>query len=115
MSITDSRPTPPRAPVGVVHLDRHARPAQTLPHGEPTKGVEPLPLPAPTPRALSDAQVRTVRNVLDRLDRSTGSKAVATKATAGHQQRTNTPGRAETGRQSICFWAPVCDGPKWSA
>jgi hypothetical protein len=27
-----------------------------------------LPLPTPTPRALSDAQVRTVKNVLDRLD-----------------------------------------------
>ena len=42
--------------------------AEALPHGDPTKGVELLPLPAPTPRALSDAQVRTVKNVLDRLE-----------------------------------------------
>jgi site-specific recombinase XerD len=43
-------------------------PAGLLRQGDPTKGVDLLPLPAPTPRALSDAQVRTVKNVLDRLD-----------------------------------------------
>ncbi|HEX9526517.1 MAG TPA: hypothetical protein VF951_03395 [Streptosporangiaceae bacterium] len=43
-------------------------PAGLLPHGDPTKGVDPLPLPAPEPRALTEAQVRTVKNVLDRLD-----------------------------------------------
>jgi site-specific recombinase XerC len=43
-------------------------PATLLPHGDPTKGVELLRLPAPDPRALSEAQVRTVKNVLDRLD-----------------------------------------------
>lgn len=45
----------------------HAEPG-LLPHGDPTKGVDLLPLPAPQPRALSEAQVRTVKNVLDRLD-----------------------------------------------
>ncbi|MGH3546738.1 MAG: tyrosine-type recombinase/integrase [Pseudonocardiaceae bacterium] len=45
----------------------HAEPS-LLPHGDPTKGAELLPLPAPEPRALSEAQVRTVKNVLDRLD-----------------------------------------------
>ncbi|MGW3473033.1 tyrosine-type recombinase/integrase [Saccharopolyspora sp. NPDC000995] len=39
-----------------------------LPHGDPAKGAELLPLPAPEPRALSEAQVRTMKNVLDRLD-----------------------------------------------
>jgi site-specific recombinase XerD len=39
-----------------------------LPQGDPTKGAELLPLPAPEPRALSEEQVRTVKNVLDRLD-----------------------------------------------
>jgi integrase len=34
----------------------------------PTKKVEPLPLPAPRVRALADAQVRTVKNVLDRIE-----------------------------------------------
>jgi integrase len=43
-------------------------PTETLPQGDPTKGVDLLPLPAPAPRALSEAQVRTVKNVLDRLD-----------------------------------------------
>lgn len=43
-------------------------PAGLLTHGDPTKGVEPLPLPAPQPRALNEAQVRTVKNILDRLD-----------------------------------------------
>ena len=43
-------------------------PGGLLPHGDPTKGVEPLRLPAPEPRALNDAQVRTVKNVLDRIE-----------------------------------------------
>ena len=43
-------------------------PSGLLVHGDPTKGVELLTLPAPQPRALTDAQVRTVKNVLDRLE-----------------------------------------------
>jgi integrase len=43
-------------------------PAGLLPHGDPTLRVELLRLPAPEPRALSAAHVRTVKNVLDRLD-----------------------------------------------
>jgi site-specific recombinase XerD len=43
-------------------------PAQLLPHGDPTTRVALLRLPAPEPRALSTAQVRTLKNVLDRLD-----------------------------------------------
>jgi len=43
-------------------------PGGLLVHGDPSKGVELLPLPAPQPRALTDAQVRTVKNVLDRLE-----------------------------------------------
>ncbi len=35
---------------------------------DPTKGVEALPLSAPEARALSEVQVRTVKNVLDRLE-----------------------------------------------
>lgn len=48
-------------------ITAHA-PTGLLPHGNPTKGVDLLPLPAPEPRALNEAQVRTVKNVLDRLD-----------------------------------------------
>ena len=43
-------------------------PSGLLPHGDPTSRVELLRLPAPEPRALSAAQVRTVKNVLDRLE-----------------------------------------------
>lgn len=43
-------------------------PAGLLRHGGPTKQVTPLPLPAPQPRALAAAQVRTVKNVVDRIE-----------------------------------------------
>ena len=43
-------------------------PAGLLRHGDPTKNVEPLRLPAPQVRALGGAQVRTVKNVLDRIE-----------------------------------------------
>ena len=43
-------------------------PAGLLPHGDPTKKVEPLRLPAPQVRALAGPQVRTVKNVLDRIE-----------------------------------------------
>jgi integrase len=43
-------------------------PSALLPHGDPTSRVELLRLPAPEPRAPSAAQVRTVKNVLDRLE-----------------------------------------------
>ncbi len=40
-----------------------------LPHGNPCAKVADLPLPAVEPRALTDAQVRSLKNVLDRLER----------------------------------------------
>ena len=43
-------------------------PAGLLRHGDPTKKVALLRLPAPQVRALSGAQVRTVKNVLDRIE-----------------------------------------------
>jgi Phage integrase family len=43
-------------------------PARLLRLGDPTKKVEPLPLPAPQVRALAAPQVRTVKNVLDRIE-----------------------------------------------
>src|SRR6266849_8294366 len=43
-------------------------PAGLLRHGDPTKKAEPLRLPAPQVRALTGAQVRTVKNVLDRIE-----------------------------------------------
>ncbi len=48
-------------------ITAHA-PAGLLRHGDPTKKVEPLPLPAPQVRALAGPQVRTVKNVLDRIE-----------------------------------------------
>jgi integrase len=43
-------------------------PAGLLRHGDPTKKVKPLRLPAPQVRALAGPQVRTVKNVLDRIE-----------------------------------------------
>jgi integrase len=43
-------------------------PVGLLRHGDPTKKVDPLRLPAPQVRALAGAQVRTVKNVLDRIE-----------------------------------------------
>ena len=40
-------------------------PAGLLRHGDPTKKVDLLRLPAPPVRALSGPQLRTVKNVLD--------------------------------------------------
>lgn len=36
--------------------------------GDPTKGIGELPLPPLEPRALSEAQIRTLKNLCDRLD-----------------------------------------------
>ncbi|NBE99610.1 MULTISPECIES: tyrosine-type recombinase/integrase [unclassified Nonomuraea] len=62
-------------------------PKALLRHGDPTKKVAPLPLPAPQPRALAAAQMRTVKNVVDRIEsfhelkgrrhRGTGARAHA--------------------------------------
>ncbi|MGV9326074.1 tyrosine-type recombinase/integrase [Streptosporangium sandarakinum] len=48
-------------------ITAHA-PAGLLRHGDPTKKVAPLPLPAPQPRALAAAQIRTVKNIVDRIE-----------------------------------------------
>ena len=48
-------------------ITAHA-PEGLLRHSDPTKKVAPLPLPAPQPRALAAAQVRTVKNVVDRIE-----------------------------------------------
>ncbi len=63
-------------------------PAGLLPHGDPTKGVGLLPLPAPEPRALNEAQLRTVKNVLDRLNefhRLKGRSAETSQAGRGRR------------------------------
>ncbi|MFB4269945.1 tyrosine-type recombinase/integrase [Nonomuraea sp. GTA35] len=48
-------------------ITAHA-PEGLLRHGDPTRKVPLLPLPAPQPRALAAAQVRTVKNVVDRIE-----------------------------------------------
>jgi site-specific recombinase XerD len=48
-------------------ITMHA-PAGPLRHGDPTKKVDLLRLPAPQVRALAEPQVRTVKNVLDRIE-----------------------------------------------
>lgn len=46
-----------------------AREPAALPHGNPCAKVSDLPLPPLEPRALSTSQVRSLKNVLDRLER----------------------------------------------
>ena len=46
-----------------------ARDPAALPHGNPCAKVTDLPLPPLEPRALSPGQVRSLKNVLDRLER----------------------------------------------
>jgi len=46
-----------------------AQAPQALPHGDPTNGVRVLPVPALGPRGLTEAQARSLKSVLDRLDR----------------------------------------------
>jgi integrase len=44
-----------------------AQDSTALPHGDPTTGVQGLPLPALEPRALTEVQVRSLKSLLDRL------------------------------------------------
>ena len=72
-------------------------PAGLLRHGDPTKKVAPLRLPAPQARALSGAQVRTVKNVLDRIEgfHQLGGRRLAAADTP--RRCTGMPGRCATG------------------
>lgn len=46
----------------------YAHAPQLMPAGDPTKGIGELPLPPLEPRALTDQQVATLKNLCDRLD-----------------------------------------------
>jgi len=46
-----------------------AQAPQVFPVGDPAKGIGELGLPALEPRALSPSQVRSLKNVCDRLER----------------------------------------------
>lgn len=46
----------------------HTQSSQTFAMGDPTKGVGELPLPALEPRALTERQIETLKNLCDRLD-----------------------------------------------
>lgn len=59
-----------------------------LPGGDPTKRADPPPLPAPTPRALSEAKVRTLKNTVDRIEtfhHLTGRRHRGAEAAAVHR------------------------------
>jgi site-specific recombinase XerC len=47
----------------------HAQAPQLFPVGDPAKGIGELGLPPLEPRALSEAQVRSLKNLCDRLER----------------------------------------------
>src|SRR5260370_18841206 len=64
-------------------------PAALLRHGDPTKKVEPLPLPAPQVRALAGPQVRTANTRLDRIEgfhQLNGRRHRGDQAPPGHRQ-----------------------------
>ena len=87
-------------------------PAGLLRHGDPTKKVDLLRLPAPQVRALAGPQVRTVKNMLDRIE---GFHQLNGRRHRGGGRRprcTGTPGRYETGRSSTSSWAPGCAAPR---
>jgi integrase len=47
----------------------HAQAPGLFPAGDPAKGIREVRLPPLEPRALSEAQVRSLKNVCDRLER----------------------------------------------
>ena len=87
-------------------------PAGLLRHGDPTKKVDLLRLPAPQVRALAGAQVRTVKNVLDRIE---GFHQLKGRRHRGGDRRrpcTATPGPCATGPSCTSSSAPGCAAPK---
>jgi site-specific recombinase XerD len=63
----------------------HAQSPRLLPMGDPTKGIGELALPPLEPRALSEQQVRSLKNLCDRLERFhhlTGRKWTQTDSAA---------------------------------
>jgi hypothetical protein len=86
-------------------------PAGLLRHGDPTKKVEPLPLPVPQVRALAGPLVRTVKNVLDRIE---GFHQLNGRRHRGGEapRCTGTPGRCGTGPSCTSSWAPGCAAPR---
>lgn len=75
-------------------ISAHA-PAALLPGGDPSKRVERLRLPAPEVRALNTAQVRTVKNVLDRLE--SFHQLTGRRHRSGGRGGSSGDGRAATG------------------
>ena len=55
--------------VGVHDLGGDVQAPELFPAGDPTKGIKELRLPPLEPRTLSEAQVRSLKNVCDRLER----------------------------------------------
>jgi hypothetical protein len=60
-----------------------------FPKGNPVKGIGELALPPPEPRSLSAAQIKSLKNLCDRLTSFTGAKDAAGKMT-------RSPGNGET-------------------
>jgi hypothetical protein len=90
-----------RAPglaVRVLHLGRRPHPGRAAAR-EPCAKVPDLPLPPLEPRALTVEEVRSLKNVLDRLAASTG---------AARPVGTGTPARCGTGRWSTRCCPPGC-------
>jgi site-specific recombinase XerD len=88
-------------------------PAGLLRHGEPTKQVAPLPLPAPQPHALAASQVRTVKNIVDRIEVFHELKGRRHRGTAA---RSHTHARPLRNRAIVyLLFGTGCAAPSWSA
>ena len=61
----------------------HTQEPSLFPAGDPAKGIKEIRLPPLEPRALSEAQVRSLKNVCDRLERFHGLKGREWKKNGG--------------------------------
>src|SRR5215203_3244599 len=81
-----------------------------FPVGDPAKGIRELGLPPLEPRALSPAQVRSLKNVCDRLERFHRLKGKRWASSATPPPVRRTAGRSATAPSSTSSFPPACAG-----
>lgn len=84
------------------------RAPDALSGGDPTSGVRTLALAPLEPRALTAAQVRSLKSIVDRLERFHARKGPAAPLQAA--SATDTPGRCVIARSSMCCCQRACVG-----
>ncbi len=83
------------------------RAPRLFPAGDPAKGVKEVRLPPLEPRALSEAQVRSLKNVCDRLERFHGLKGRGWKKDGG---RSPAHARGRPVRDRAIVFVLLCTG-----